>query len=261
MVGLTPYHGVMARSTTTPVDVVGSRPAPRAFQAPRVDPLEVPTQPLNPAAGKPISAPRHYQGGDHRPLSELAPRRRSSRQPTDPFSTQAGLTGPRIGHRDPHEPICTSRLASGYSAWSAPTEAPVSTTPPPRIKPARMLTRLDPRTPTKAGSRSLLDLCRGLGWPWIVILALGSAWSPLSIPALFVTWWLAWRHPFASGRLTKALTAVTAAVIIGGAIESPVRTVLAQFAWMSRLGCVIMLGLGFMLIDRQLTPKDPRSCQ
>ena len=57
----------------------------------------------------------------------------------------------------------------------------------------------------------------------------------------------------------KALTAVTVAVIIGGAIESPVRTVLAQFAWMSRLGCVIMLGLGFILIDRQLTPDDPGS--
>ena len=74
-----------------------------------------------------------------------------------------------------------------------------------------------------------------------------------------VTWWLAWRHPFAAGRLTKALTAVTVAVIIGGAVESPVRTVLAQFAWMSRLGCVIMLGLGFILIDRQLTPDDPGS--
>ena len=88
---------------------------------------------------------------------------------------------------------------------------------------------------------------------------MGCAWSPLSIPALFITWWLAWRHPFAAGRLTKALTAVTVAVIIGGAIESPVRTVLAQFAWMSRLGCVIMLGLGFILIDRQLTPDDPGS--
>lgn len=52
---------------------------------------------------------------------------------------------------------------------------------------------------------------------------------------------------------------MTVAVIIGGAIESPVRTVLAQFAWMSRLGCVIMLGLGFILIDRQLTPDDPGS--
>lgn len=93
----------------------------------------------------------------------------------------------------------------------------------------------------------------------IVVLVLGCAWSPLSIPALFITWWLAWRHPFAAGRLTKALTAVTVAVIIGGAIESPVRTVLAQFAWMSRLGCVIMLGLGFILIDRQLTPDDPGS--
>lgn len=51
----------------------------------------------------------------------------------------------------------------------------------------------------------------------------------------------------------------TVAVIIGGAVESPVRTVLAQFAWMSRLGCVIMLGLGFILIDRQLTPDDPGS--
>ena len=249
----------MARSITAPVDVVDSRPAPRAFQAPRADPLETPTQPVNPAAGKPCRTPHHYQGGDHRPLTELIPRRRSSRQPLEPFSTQAGLTGPRIGHRDPHEPIRTSRLTSGYSTWSAPTEAPVSTTPPPRIKSVRMPSRLDPRTPSKAGSRSFLDLCQGLGWPWIVVLVLGCAWSPLSIPALFITWWLAWRHPFAAGRLTKALTAVTVAVIIGGAIESPVRTVLAQFAWMSRLGCVIMLGLGFILIDRQLTPDDPGS--
>ena len=249
----------MARSITAPVDVVDSRPAPRAFQAPRADPLETPTQPVNPAAGKPCSAPHHYQGGDHRPLTELIPRRRSSRQPLDPFSTQAGLARPRITHRDPHEPIRTSRLTSGYSTWSAPTEAPVSTTPPSRIKLVRMPTRLDPRTPAKAGSRSFLDLCRGLGWPWIVVLVLGFAWSPLSIPALFVTWWLAWRHPFAAGRLTKALTAVTVAVIIGGAIESPVRTALAQFAWMSRLGCGIMLGLGFLLIDRQLTPTDPRT--
>ncbi|MSS45136.1 hypothetical protein FYJ43_03525 [Cutibacterium sp. WCA-380-WT-3A] len=121
-----------------------------------------------------------------------------------------------------------------------------------------MLTRLDPRPPAKAGSRSFLDLCRGLGWPWIVILAVGSVWTPLSIPALVIAWWLAWRHPFAAGHLTKALTAVTVAVIIGGAITSPVRTVLEQCAWMSRLGCLIMLGLGFLLIDRQLTPQDPR---
>lgn len=178
----------MARSITAPVDVVDSRPAPRAFQAPRADPLETPTQPVNPAAGKPCSAPHHYQGGDHRPLTELIPRRRSSRQPLEPFSTQAGLTGPRIEHHDPHEPIRTSRLTSGYSTWSAPTEAPVSTTPPPRIKSVRMPSRLDPRTPSKAGSRSFLDLCQGLGWPWIVVLVLGCAWSPLSIPALFITW-------------------------------------------------------------------------
>ncbi|WCC80988.1 hypothetical protein O6R08_02070 [Cutibacterium equinum] len=119
--------------------------------------------------------------------------------------------------------------------------------------------RLDPRMPATAGSRSFLDLCRALGWPWIVVLALGCVWSPLSIPALILAWLLAWRHPFAAGRLNKALTAVTVVVIIGGATESPVRTVLAQFAWMSRLGCIVMLALGFILIDRRLTPPDPRS--
>lgn len=60
-------------------------------------------------------------------------------------------------------------------------------------------------------------------------------------------------------RLEPGYTGGELAVIIGGAVESPVRTVLAQFAWMSRLGCVIMLGLGFILIDRQLTPDDPGS--
>ncbi|MDO4412911.1 hypothetical protein [Cutibacterium sp.] len=115
--------------------------------------------------------------------------------------------------------------------------------------------------PAAAGSRSFLDLCRALGWLWIAVLALGSMWSPLSIPALILAWWLAWRHPFAAGRLSKALTAVTVVVILGGAMESPVRTILAQFAWMSRLGCVAMLALGFIIIDRYLTPRDPRSQQ
>ena len=232
----------MAQNTVrgAPVDVVGSRPAPSAFQAPRVTPLETPSLPANPAAGKPSVAPRGYQGGDHRPLAELIPRRRSRREPHDPFSTQAG------------------RLASGSSTWAAPAGDPVSTVPPPRLKTVRMPRRLDPRMPATAGSRSIMDLCRALGWPWIVVLALGCVWSPLSIPALLLAWWLAWRHPFAAGRLSKALTAVTVVVIIGGAIESPVRTVPAQFAWMSRLGCVVILALGLLLIDRQLTPRDPR---
>ena len=231
----------MAQNTVrgAPVDVVGSRPAPSAFQAPRVTPLETASLPANPAAGKPSVAPRGYQGGDHRPLAELIPRRRSRREPHDPFSTQAGLTGPRVEHR-------------------APAGDPVSTVPPPRLKTVRMPRRLDPRMPATAGSRSIMDLCRALGWPWIVVLALGCVWSPLSIPALLLAWWLAWRHPFAAGRLSKALTAVTVVVIIGGAIESPVRTVPAQFAWMSRLGCVVILALGLLLIDRQLTPRDPR---
>jgi len=260
LVRSTPYHGDMAQNTVrgAPVDVVGSRPAPSAFQAPRVTPLETPSLPANPAAGKPSVAPRGYQGGDYRPLAELIPRRRGHREPHDPFSTQAGLTGPRVEHRDPHEPIRTSRLASSSSTWAAPAGDPVSTVPPPRLKTVRMPRRLDPRMPATAGSRSIMDLCRALGWPWIVVLALGCVWSPLSIPALLLAWWLAWRHPFAAGRLSKALTAVTVVIIIGGAIESPVRTVPAQFAWMSRLGCVVMLALGLLLIDRQLTPRDPR---
>ena len=191
MVRSTPYHGDMAQNTVrrAPVDVVGSRPAPSAFQAPRVTPLETPSLPANPAAGKPSVAPRGYQGGDYRPLAELIPRRRGHREPHDPFSTQAGLTGPRVEHRDPHEPIRTSRLASGSSTWAAPAGDPVSTVPPPRLKTVRMPRRLDPRMPATAGSRSIMDLCRALGWPWIVVLALGCVWSPLSIPALLLACW------------------------------------------------------------------------
>lgn len=256
----------MALSTVrrAPIDVVGSRRAPSAFRAPRIAPLENPTLPASPAAGKPAEAPGGYQGGDDRPLAELVPRRRSSREPHDPFSTQAGLAGPRVEHRDPHEPIRTSRSTGTTTTWAAPSETPVSTVPPLRAKTTktiRLPRQLDPTMPAAAGSRSFLDLCRALGWLWIAVLALGSMWSPLSIPALILAWWLAWRHPFAAGRLSKALTAVTVVVILGGAMESPVRTILAQFAWMSRLGCVAMLALGFIIIDRYLTPRDPRSQQ
>lgn len=253
-----PTMGGMARTAVraAPVDVVGAVTPPDAFASPRTAPLEIPQPRVDIAAGQPLEAPRTYQVGDQRPLSDLVPRRRSTRQPLEPFAAISATGLGNRDRRDPHDPILTTRSTPRPSGWAAPTEAPVSTVRPPRFQRPTMPSALNPTMPEVRGRRTFLDLCRALGWPWLIVLLLGSLWSPLSIPALVAVWVLAVIHPFASRDLIKLLGSITALVLLIGLMDSPVRDTIPQLAWAAWIGCIVVLGASLLVIDRRLTPDE-----